>query len=65
MQKRYSGGSIPIKSVPRHVPIDVPEGNINGKWKHDLHHQLHDEGPARTRYTLTTVCKPDWSELLT
>lgn len=50
IQKRYSGGSIPAKSSSKQISIDTPKGNINGQWKHDLHHQLqHDDGPARTR----------------
>lgn len=50
IQKRHSGGSLPVKSAPKQVSIDVPKGNINGKWKHDLHDQLQDDGPARTRF---------------
>lgn len=42
------GGKAPGFSRQQVEPVDltVPKGNINGKWKHDLH---DDEGPARPR----------------
>ena len=30
----------------------IPQGNINGKWRHDLH---EDDGPVRARYRSSCV----------